>query len=90
MELVDCDLYKMQQGDPSTVQKYEGRYMQRYPWTEERIFELQQSNKLSLIAAGMEPACTVLRSNGIKSLSHRVREILGQPHLFLSQKSLEL
>lgn len=25
-----------------------------------------------------------------KSLSHRVREILGQPHLFLSQKSLEL
>ncbi|WP_455500623.1 LytR/AlgR family response regulator transcription factor [Gemmiger sp.] len=40
MELVDCDLYKMQQGNPAAVQKYAGRYLQRYSWAEERIPEL--------------------------------------------------
>lgn len=39
-DLVDCDLYKMQQGDPAIVQNYTGRYLQRYAWAEERIAEL--------------------------------------------------
>ena len=44
-DLVDCDLYKMRQGDPAALKKYAGHYMQRYPWAEERISELDEIKK---------------------------------------------
>ena len=44
-ELVDCDLYKMKQGDRESIQAYTGRYLQRYSWAEERIAELDEIKK---------------------------------------------
>ena len=35
-EMVDCDLYRMQQGEKSAVQNYRGKYLEEYPWAEER------------------------------------------------------
>lgn len=40
VEQVDCDLYRMREGDAGTIEKYTGRYLCRYAWAEERIPEL--------------------------------------------------
>lgn len=45
VEKVDCDLYRMQNGDKDVIDKYNGRYMERYAWAEERIAELDQIKK---------------------------------------------
>lgn len=41
-ELVDCDLYKMLEGDQESIEKYSGSYLKRYAWAEERIPELDE------------------------------------------------
>ena len=40
MDRVDCDLYRMQNGDEEIIEKYAGKYLERYAWAEERIAEL--------------------------------------------------
>ena len=44
-ELVDCDLYKMLEGDSESIEKYTGSYLRRYSWAEERIAELDKIKK---------------------------------------------
>lgn len=38
--LVDCDLYRILSGDRQTAKKYNGAYLQEYPWAEERNSQL--------------------------------------------------
>ena len=45
VEQVDCDLYRMWEGDVNTIEKYSGRYLCRYAWAEERIPELDAIQK---------------------------------------------
>lgn len=33
-ELLDCDYYRMLDGDPAAVNSFDGQYMQQYPWSE--------------------------------------------------------
>ena len=48
-EKVDCDLYRMLDGDRETAEKYAGKYLMRYPWAENRIPELDEiKNRLKL------------------------------------------
>ena len=44
-EMVDCDLYRMLEGDAAVIQKYFGSYLRRYSWAEERIAELDEIKK---------------------------------------------
>lgn len=44
-EMVDCDLYRMQSGDPAAIEKFTGSYLQRYTWAEEKIAELDKIKK---------------------------------------------
>ena len=44
-EKVDCDLYRMLNGDRESIEKYAGSYLKRYAWAEERIAELDQIKK---------------------------------------------
>lgn len=44
-ELVDCDLYRMLEGDGESIERYAGKYLRRYAWAEERITELDQIKK---------------------------------------------
>ena len=41
-ELVDCDRYRMLQGDPEAISKYDGFYLRRYSWAEETNAQLNQ------------------------------------------------
>lgn len=45
LEEVDCDIYRMQEGEREAIAKYSGRYLERYAWAEERIAELDQIKK---------------------------------------------
>lgn len=40
MERVDCDFYRMLNGDEEIIKKYSGKYLERYAWAEERIAQL--------------------------------------------------
>ena len=44
-EKVDCDLYRMLNGDRKTIEKYTGKYLVRYTWAESRISELNEIKK---------------------------------------------
>jgi hypothetical protein len=33
-DLLDCDYYRMLDGDPAAVNSFDGQYMQQYPWSE--------------------------------------------------------
>lgn len=44
-EKVDCDLYRMLEGDTESIEKYVGKYLRRYAWAEERIAELNEIKK---------------------------------------------
>ena len=44
-EKVDCDLYRMLNGDREYIEKYAGNYLKRYAWAEERIAELNRIKK---------------------------------------------
>ena len=33
-DLLDCDYYRMLDGDPATINSFDGQYMQQYPWAE--------------------------------------------------------
>ena len=35
-DLVDCDLYRILQGDRTAARKYDGQYMREYSWAEDR------------------------------------------------------
>lgn len=48
-EMVDCDLYRMLDGDKDVIEKYSGLYLRRYPWAEERTAELDQIKKIKKI-----------------------------------------
>lgn len=39
-ELVDCDLYQMLDGNRAAIEKYNGEYLKRYSWAEERNAQL--------------------------------------------------
>ena len=39
-ELIDCDLYRILEGDKKVIEKYAGRYMSEYSWAEERNAQL--------------------------------------------------
>ena len=41
-EKVDCDLYRMLDGDREAAKKYAGRYLERYSWAENRKAELDE------------------------------------------------
>lgn len=45
-EKVDCDLYRMLEGDKEMIAKYSGTYLRRYSWAEERTAELNQIKNL--------------------------------------------
>lgn len=42
MEITDCDLYRMQAGDPEAIENFTGSYLRSYPWAEEKIAELNR------------------------------------------------
>lgn len=44
-ENVDCDLYRMLDGDMDVIKKYTGKYLTRYAWAENRISELDEIRK---------------------------------------------
>lgn len=44
-EKVDCDLYRMLEGDRESIEKYSGSYLRRYAWAEERIAQLNAIKK---------------------------------------------
>ena len=44
-EKVDCDLYRMQNGDQEAAERYMGKYLERYAWAENRISELDEIKK---------------------------------------------
>ncbi len=44
-EKVDCDLYRMLDGDRKVTEKYTGKYLERYTWAENRIPELNEIKK---------------------------------------------
>ena len=39
---VECDLYQMLAGDEEVIARYEGKYLQRYSWAEERNAQLMK------------------------------------------------
>lgn len=39
-EMVDCDLYQVLKGDTAALEKYEGYYLRRFSWAEERNAQL--------------------------------------------------
>ena len=41
-DLVECDLYRMLNGDEKTIRQYSGSYLQRYSWAEERNAQLSE------------------------------------------------
>lgn len=46
-ELVDCDLYRMLQGDPEAISKYDGFYLRRYSWAEEtnaKLYKIKENS----------------------------------------------
>ncbi|MDD5804785.1 response regulator [Blautia sp. HCP3S3_H10_1] len=43
--LVDCDLYRMLNGDKETIAAYSGMYLRRYSWAEERTAQLNEIKK---------------------------------------------
>lgn len=45
MEQVDCDLYRMLDGDQETIASYSGTYLRRYSWAEERTAQLNAIKK---------------------------------------------
>lgn len=40
VEQVECDLYRILEGDRQTARRYNGEYLQEYPWAEERNAQL--------------------------------------------------
>ena len=38
--MVDCDLYRILEGDTQTARKYDGQYLQEYPWSDDRNGQL--------------------------------------------------
>lgn len=44
-EKVDCDLYRMQNGDQEAAERYMGKYLERYSWAENRLSELDEIKK---------------------------------------------
>lgn len=42
MEIVDCDLYRMLNGDQKIIESYAGIYLRRYSWAEERVAQLNE------------------------------------------------
>ena len=41
-ELVECDLYKMLDGDLSVIELYEGEYLRRFAWAQKRHSQLKE------------------------------------------------
>lgn len=39
---IDCDLYRMLEGDPEVIRSYTGNYLRRYSWAEERVPQLDK------------------------------------------------
>ena len=33
-DLIDCDYYRMLEGDSAAINSFDGQYMQQYPWAE--------------------------------------------------------
>lgn len=44
-ELVDCDLYRMLNGNTEVIEKFTGDYLRRYSWAEEKVVELTRIRK---------------------------------------------
>ena len=47
MELVDCDLYQLLNGDAEMIQGYTGEYLKRYSWAETRNAQLNSIKMMS-------------------------------------------
>ena len=47
MELVDCDLYQLLNGDTEMIQGYTGEYLKRYSWAETRNAQLNSIKMMS-------------------------------------------
>lgn len=49
-DLVDCDLYRMLDGDREVIKNYQGEYLRRYSWAEERnaqLYRIKETYKAS-------------------------------------------
>lgn len=44
-DIVECDLYQMLQGDTGAIARYEGVYLRRFSWAEERNAQLNEIKK---------------------------------------------
>ena len=41
-EMIDCDMYRMIDGDPAAVNLYTGEYMTGYAWAEEVKYQFRR------------------------------------------------
>ncbi len=51
-ELVECDLYQMMQGDTDAIADYNGYYLHRFSWAEERnaqLFQIKNGNSKKVL-----------------------------------------
>lgn len=45
MDAVECDLYRMLNGDADAIQNYHGKYLEEYPWAKVRRKQLKELKK---------------------------------------------
>lgn len=48
-DMVECDMYQMLKGDATVIAKYEGSYLRRFSWAEERNAQLYEIKNNSMI-----------------------------------------
>lgn len=46
IDMVECDLYRILNGEPGALDKYKGAYLQRFPWAEKRNTQLSKMKNL--------------------------------------------